>query len=102
MYVLVSLFSPTVISQCANFLVHRIQNPEDIDYFRKILSLGSRAMLDQLPILGPGAGLMLGSAVNVPARVKIERPKPAPLSDTARPWTAWQSGEESFDTSAAT
>lgn len=94
--------SPTVISQCANFLVHRIQSPEDIDYFRKILPLGSRAMLDQLPILGPGAGLMLGSAVNVPTRVKIQRPKPAPSSDTARPWVAWQSSEESFDRSAAT
>lgn len=89
--------SATVLSQCANFLVHRIQNPEDIDYFKKILPTGSRDLLDQLPILAPGDGLLLGSAVNVPARVKVRKPNPAPSSETPRPWEAWQSSGPRFD-----
>lgn len=91
--------SATVLSQCANFLVHRIQNPEDIDYFKKILPTGSRDMLDQLPILATGDGLLLGSAVNVPARVKIKKPDPTPSSETPKPWKAWQNGEPKFDIS---
>lgn len=93
--------SATVLSQCANFVVHRIQNPEDIDYFKKILPTGSRDLLDQLPILAPGDGLLLGSAVNVPARIKIHKPNPPPSSDTPRPWEAWQAGMKKFSLSEA-
>ena len=93
--------SATVLSQCANFLIHRIQNPEDIDYFKKILPTGSRDVLDQLPILAPGDGLLLGSAVNVPARVRITHPDPHPESETPRPWEAWQDSKPQFDTSGA-
>ena len=90
--------SPTVLSQCANFLVHRIQNPEDIEYFKKILPTGSRELLEQLPILAPGDGILVGSALNVPARVRIPLPKPQPDSDTPRPWFAWGKAQPEFDT----
>ena len=93
--------SATVLSQCANFLIHRIQNPDDIDYFKKILPTGSRDVLDQLPILAPGDGLLLGSGVNVPARVRITNPDPHPESETPRPWEAWQDSKPQFDTSGA-
>jgi DNA helicase HerA-like ATPase len=89
--------SATVLSQCANFVVHRIQNPDDIDYFKKILPTGSRDVLDQLPILAPGDGLLIGSAVNVPARVRVRRPSPEPLRETPKPWEAWREGQEKFD-----
>ena len=89
--------SATVLSQCANFLIHRIQNPEDIDYFKKILPLGSRDLLEQLPILAPGEGLLMGSAVNVPTRIKVRKPDPAPESETSQPWKAWQEGQPKFD-----
>jgi DNA helicase HerA-like ATPase len=90
--------SATVLSQCANFLIHRIQNPEDIDYFKKILPLGSRDLLEQLPILAPGEGLLMGSAVNVPTRLKVRKPDPSPESETSRPWESWQEGQPTFDT----
>jgi len=93
--------SATVLSQCANFLVHRIQNPDDIDYFKKILPLGSRDLLDQLPILAPGDGLFIGSGVNVPARVKMLMPEPKPESETSRPWDAWQPDRPRFGVNEA-
>jgi DNA helicase HerA-like ATPase/uncharacterized protein YoxC len=89
--------SATVLSQCANFIVHRIQNPEDIDYFKKVLPLGSRDLLDQVPILAPGDGFLMGSSVNVPVRVKVNKPVPPPMSETSRPWEAWQPMKDIFD-----
>jgi len=89
--------SATVLSQCANFLVHRIQNPEDIDYFKKILPAGSRDMPDQLPTLAPGDGILLGSALNVPARLKVHLPEPRPRSATPQPWDAWKVGRPLFN-----
>jgi hypothetical protein len=93
--------SATVLSQCANFIVHRIQNPDDIDFFKKILPTASRDLLDQLPILAPGDGLLVGSAVNVPARVKVRKPSPAPTSETPKPWQSWQKSEPKFNVDEA-
>ena len=93
--------SATVLSQCANFLIHRIQNPDDIEYFKRILPLGSRDLLDQLPILAPGEGLLIGSAVNVPTRVRVGMPEPPPESETSRPWRAWQEDATTFDIDTA-
>jgi len=88
--------SDTVLSQCANFIVHRIQNPDDIDYFKRILPGGSREMLDQVSILSPGEALPLGSAVNVPCRVRVHKPNPSPKSDTPAPRQHWKT-EAVFD-----
>lgn len=89
--------SHTVLSQCANFLIHRIQNPEDIEHFKKILPLGSRDLLDQLPILAPGDGLVMGSSINIAARVKIQKPSPPPTSDTSKPYKSWKPDQSEFD-----
>jgi hypothetical protein len=94
-----SEISETALSQCSNFVVHRIQNPTDIDYFRRILPAGSRDVLDHVPVLAPGEALVMGSAVNVPSRAKIRRPKPPPESQTPRPATAWR--EDQFPLAGA-
>ena len=44
-----------------------------------------------------GEGLMMGSAVNVPTRVRVRKPDPAPESETSTPWAAWQTGQSGFD-----
>jgi DNA helicase HerA-like ATPase len=89
--------SATVLSQCANYVVHRIQNPDDIEFFKRILPLGSRDLLDQIPILAPGDALLMGSAVNVPVRVRIRPPSPPPTSETPKPWQDWQPGKPPFN-----
>lgn len=58
---------------------------------------GSREMLDQLPILAPRNGIMLGSAVNVPARVNVRMPAPAPTNEIPEPWLRWRHSELNFD-----
>ena len=89
--------SPTVFSQCANFITHRLQNPDDIEHFRKIVPSQSRRLLDQITILGAGEGIIVGSAFNVPARVQVQRPNPEPASQSSRPYKDWQPDSEAFD-----
>jgi uncharacterized protein len=93
--------SDTVLSQCANFVVHRIQNPTDIDFFKKILPSGSREILDQVSILVPGEALLLGSASNVPCRVRVAIPHPEPRSKTSEPSKAWKAEAATFQTPKA-
>ena len=89
--------SATVLSQCANFVVHRLQNPEDIDHFRKIVPSQSRRLMDQITILAPGEAVVVGSAFNVPTRAQIRLPDPVPASLTSSPFVAWAPGSDPFD-----
>jgi hypothetical protein len=89
--------SATILSQCANFVVHRLQNPEDIEHFRKIVPSQSRRLMDQITILSPGEAVVVGSAFNVPTRARIRLPRPTPASHTSSPFVAWDRESTPFD-----
>jgi Helicase HerA, central domain len=90
--------SPTVLSQCANFVMHRLQNPDDIEHFRRIVPSQSRRLLDQITILAAGEAIVLGSAFHVPARVHIDKPERVPSSQSSAPHLAWRpESEHGFD-----
>jgi DNA helicase HerA-like ATPase len=91
-----SEISQTIISQCANFISHRLQNPDDIDHFRRIIPMQARRLLDQVTILASGEAIVFGSAFHVPARVQFDRPKPEPYSQTAAPYFEWSHEETAF------
>ena len=84
-----SEISPTIISQCANFFSHRLQNPDDIDHFRRIIPKQAQRLLDQITVLSDGEAIVFGSALHVPARVQIKMPAQEPWSATAAPFLDW-------------
>lgn len=88
-----SEISPTIISQCANFISHRLQNPDDIDHFRRIIPMQARRLLDQVTILASGEAIVFGSAFHIPTRVRIDPPRPGPYSQTAAPYHEWSKDE---------
>ncbi|MEI9990134.1 MAG: DUF87 domain-containing protein [Rhizomicrobium sp.] len=91
-----SEISQTIISQCANFVSHRLQNPDDIDHFRRIIPMQARRLLDQVTILASGEAIVFGSAFHVPTRVQFDRPAPGPFSQTAAPYHEWRTEPKPF------
>jgi DNA helicase HerA-like ATPase len=91
-----SEISQTIISQCANFISHRLQNPDDIEHFRRIIPMQARQLLDQVTILASGEAIVFGSAFHVPTRVQFDRPNPGPYSQTAAPFHEWSKEKEPF------
>lgn len=90
-----SEISSTIISQCANFFSHRLQNPDDIDHFRRIIPRQAQRLLDQVTVLAAGEAIVFGSAVHVPGRVQIKLPSQEPWSATAAPFLDWKQ-EDAF------
>jgi uncharacterized protein len=88
--------SQTIVSQCANFVSHRLQNPDDIDHFRRIIPIQARRLLDQVTILASGEAIVFGSAFHVPTRVHFDLPNPEPYSQTAAPYFEWKTEREPF------
>lgn len=87
-----SEISPTIISQCANFFSHRLQNPDDIDHIRRIIPKQAQRLLDQVTVLAAGEAILFGSAFHVPARVQVRLPLKEPWSATAAPYVDWGEG----------
>lgn len=84
-----SELSKTVLSQCNSFIVHRLQNPEDLRYFKEIVPGIYGPMLEQIPALAPQTALVLGECVSAPALVKIRDPRPVPRSRDPRFYKYW-------------
>jgi DNA helicase HerA-like ATPase len=84
-----SELSTTVLSQCSSFIVHRLQNPEDLRYFKQIVPGIYEPLLDQLPALAPQTALVLGECVRAPALVRIREAHPLPQSRDPRFYQHW-------------
>jgi len=83
--------SKTALSQCNSFIVHRLQNPEDLRYFREIVSEIHSILLEQLPSLASQTALILGECVRAPMHVKIRTASPKPQSKNPEIWKHWTS-----------
>lgn len=88
-----SELSKTVLSQCNSFIVHRLQNPEDLRYFREIVPGIYGQLLDQLPALAPRSALVLGECVQAPALVEMRFVDPPPRSKNPKFFKSWTAGQ---------
>jgi DNA helicase HerA-like ATPase len=68
-----SEISETIFSQCNNFIAMRLTNPNDQNYVRRLLPDTLGNLIDSLPSLQSGEGLLLGEAVAMPSLVKIDK-----------------------------
>ena len=89
-----SELSRTVLSQCSSFIVHRLQNPEDLRYFREVVPAIYGPMLEQVPALAPQTALVLGECVPAPVLVRIQDANPAPRSRNPRFFEYWVAKEQ--------
>jgi DNA helicase HerA-like ATPase len=84
-----SELSKTVLSQCSNFVVHRIQNPDDLSQIRQMTPFISEAVLKRLPSLPKQHALVFGTAVNLPTTFRVRDASPLPASDDTRIVDLW-------------
>ena len=90
-----SELSKTVLSQCSNFVVHRIQNPDDLIHVRQMTPFISEGVLKRLPSLPRQHALIFGNAVNLPTTFKVREVDPRPKSDDAEIRKLWFRAEDS-------
>ena len=81
--------SDTVISQCTNFLIFKINHPMDVDYIRKMVPHITDDIIEKQKSLQAGTCLGFGLGFKIPLIVKMQMPDPSPLSsncDVVRIW----------------
>lgn len=84
-----SELSKTVVSQCSNFIIHRVQNPDDLQYISKMVPYVNQGMIERLTYLQTGNALVFGTAINLPTLTRFEQANPKPDSDNAKISEKW-------------
>lgn len=76
-----SELSQTVLSQCGNYIIHRIQNEVDMNYIYSVLPYFSSDYITKIKQSIPGEALIFGNCVPMPLSIKIEKANPEPNSE---------------------
>ena len=84
--------SDTVISQCTNFLIFKINHPMDVDYIRKMVPHITDDIIEKQKSLQAGTCLGFGLGFKIPLIVKMQMPDPSPLSSNCDVVRIWGSG----------
>lgn len=89
-----SELSPTVLSQCNSYLLHRISNDRDQELVHKLVPDNLRGLLRDLPSLPSRNAILLGWASELPVLVQMNNLPEAqrPKSNDPDFWAVW-SGE---------
>ena len=81
--------SETVISQCIDFLIFKMNHPRDLDYIKKMIPNISAEIVEKQKSLQPGTCMAFGKAFKVPMIVKMEMPNPEPSSSSCNVVACW-------------
>ena len=86
-----SELSPTVLSQCNTFLLHRISNDKDQDLVHRFVPDNLKGLLRELPSLPSQNAILLGWASELPVLVRMnDLPKAQqPQSEDPDFWDVW-------------
>lgn len=94
-----SELSPTVLSQCNTFLLHRISNDRDQELVNKLVPDNLRGLLRELPSLPSQRAILLGWASELPVMVHMNylNEEHRPQSHDPDYWNMWTATNEPRD-----
>ena len=79
----------TVLSQCNNFMILRLSNDPDHEAIVQLVPGAFAGVADVLPTLDVGEAVVVGDAVPLPVRIKLDRATHGPDSRTIPYWSLW-------------
>lgn len=91
----------TVLSQCNNFISLRLTNVEDQNVIKRLLPDNLGNIAENLSLLDVVEAIVVGDAILLPSRIKIEEPSITPSSQTVKFWKKWNDIELHQDLKAA-
>lgn len=84
-----SELNKTIVAQCANFIIGKLNNENDKSLIKGMLPDGDDAIIDSVTMFHPGEVLIVGDAVPIPLKIRVELAKERPVSRTIDFWDVW-------------
>lgn len=87
-----SELNKTIMAQCANFIVSKLNNENDKSMIKGMLPDGNESIIDATATFSPGEVLIIGDAVPIPLKIQVALAKERPQSRTIDFWDRWKAG----------
>jgi uncharacterized protein len=81
--------SRTILSQCNNYMILRLTNDQDQEVIKHLVSATLSSLTGVLPMLDVGECVVIGDAILLPMRIKLDSPEMKPSSVTMPYWKWW-------------
>lgn len=81
--------SETVLSQCSNFIIFKLNHPTDLEYIKKMVPNISSDVIEKQKSLQSGTCVAFGRMMRIPMIVKMQMPNPEPQSANASIYDKW-------------
>ena len=85
-----SELNKTIMAQCANFIVSKLNNENDKSMIKGMIPDGSESVIDATTTFNPGEVLIIGDAVPIPLKIQVTLAKERPESRTIDFWDIWK------------
>lgn len=94
-----SELNKTIMAQCANYIVMKLNNENDKTMIKGMMPDGSSGVIETVTMFQPGDVLVIGDAAPIPMKVHVDLAKERPQSRTIDFWNEWKEGNriESVD-----
>lgn len=84
-----SEISKTVLSQCNNYILHRVRSDVDLEQMRRSIPYLTDHQLHRLSYLETGTALLVGEAFPIPFELDIDGEEHGLVSETKKPSNMW-------------
>ncbi|MDE5909831.1 MAG: ATP-binding protein [Lachnospiraceae bacterium] len=95
-----SELNKTIMAQCANYIVMKLNNENDKTMIKGMMAGGSRGVIDSVTMFSPGDCLVIGDACPIPLKIHVGLARERPQSRTIAFWDEWKEGQKDADYSA--
>lgn len=92
-----SELNKTIMAQCANYIVMKLNNENDKTMIKGMMPAGSADVIETTTMFSPGDCLVIGDSCPIPLKIHVELAKERPQSKTVQFWDEWQKERESAD-----
>ncbi len=92
-----SELNKTIMAQCANYIVMKLNNGNDKTMIKGMVPEGSSNTIEQTTMFSPGDCLVIGDACPIPLKIHVELAKERPQSRNIDFWDEWQKERGSVD-----
>lgn len=95
-----SELNKTIMAQCANYIVMKLNNENDKSMIKGMMPAGSADVVESTTMFSPGDCLVVGDACPIPLKIHVELAKERPQSETIQFWNEWSKERGDVDCAA--
>ena len=97
-----SELNKTIMAQCANFIVGKMNNENDKSMIKGMMPEGSESVIEETSMFSPGDVFVIGDAVPIPLKIHVALAEERPQSRTIAFWDRWKNAGKIDVTEATT